>query len=90
MMAWTTRSSLFVNWRRAAPRSCAKTPGVAKYYAEKFGRSGLQLRVLSDPKFTIDPNQAAYYILQRGRPILRTMRSWNKCANDLHWFMPAV
>jgi hypothetical protein len=37
------------------------------YYLEKFGRSDLQSRVLSDPKFTIQSGQQTYFILQRGR-----------------------
>lgn len=44
-----------------------ETPGVVRYYTEKFGRTDLQSRVLSDPDFTV-PNQVpAYFILQRGR-----------------------
>lgn len=44
-----------------------ETPGVVRYYTEKFGRTDLQSRVLSDPNFSV-PNQApAYFILQRGR-----------------------
>ena len=45
----------------------SETPGVIRYYSEKFGRADLQSRVLSDPDFTV-PNQApAFFILQRGR-----------------------
>ncbi len=44
-----------------------ETPGVVRYYLEKFGRTDLQSRVLSDPNFTV-PNEApAYFILQEGR-----------------------
>src|SRR5258707_4655756 len=38
-----------------APRNATivtETPGVVRYYTEKFGRTDLQSRVLSDPKFT--------------------------------------
>ena len=44
-----------------------ETPGVVRYYIEKFGRKDLQSQVLSDPDFTV-PNQApVYFVLQRGR-----------------------
>ena len=44
-----------------------EAPGVVRYYTEKFGRSDIQSRVLSDPDFSV-PNQApAFFILQRGR-----------------------
>jgi hypothetical protein len=45
----------------------SEAPGVVRYYTEKFGRTDLQSRVLSDPDFSV-PNQApAFFILQRGR-----------------------
>jgi 4-amino-4-deoxy-L-arabinose transferase-like glycosyltransferase len=44
-----------------------ETPGVARYYLEKYGRADLQSHVLSDPHFTLDPQQESYIILQRGR-----------------------
>jgi len=45
-----------------------ETPGVVRYYLEKFGRTDLQSRVLSDPSFTITgAEQGAYVILQNGR-----------------------
>lgn len=53
-----------------APRNATivnETPGVVRYYTEKFSRTDLQSRVLSDPKFTVTDNEAAYVILQRGR-----------------------
>ncbi len=53
-----------------APRDAAivtETPGVVRYYTEKFGRTDLQSRVLSDPKFTVSETGPAYVILQRGR-----------------------
>ncbi len=53
-----------------APRSATivtETPGVVRYYTEKLGRTDLQSRVLSDPKFTVTEQGSAYVILQRGR-----------------------
>lgn len=44
-----------------------ETPGVVRYYTEKFGRTDLQSRVLSDPDFTVTNQAPAYFILQRGR-----------------------
>ena len=52
-----------------APREAtiiSETPGVVRYYTEKFGRADLQVRTLSDPN--VSPSQAnAFFILQRGR-----------------------
>jgi len=53
-----------------APRDATivtETPGVVRYYTEQFGRTDLQSRVLSDPKFTVSETGSAYVILQRGR-----------------------
>jgi hypothetical protein len=53
-----------------APRNAtivAETPGVVRYYTEKFGRADLQSRVLSDPKFTVSETTSSYILLQRGR-----------------------
>ncbi len=44
-----------------------EAPGVVLYYIEKLGRKDLQVRVLSDPKYTISDQGSAYVILQRGR-----------------------
>jgi hypothetical protein len=45
-----------------------ETPGVARYYLQKFGRSDLQSRVLSDAKFNLaDAPKPSYIIIQRGR-----------------------
>jgi hypothetical protein len=45
-----------------------ETPGVVAYYLEKFGRTDLQSRVLSDASFKIaDAPLPTYFILQRGR-----------------------
>jgi hypothetical protein len=53
-----------------APRQAlivTETPGVVGYYLEKFGRTDLQSRVLSDSQFTVSDQPPAYFILQRGR-----------------------
>jgi hypothetical protein len=53
-----------------APRDAtvvSETPGVLRYYTEKLGRTDLQSRVLSDPKYTVSQSEPAYVILQRGR-----------------------
>ena len=45
----------------------SETPGVVRYYTEKFGRTDIQSRVLSDPDFTVPAQGPAFFILQRGR-----------------------
>ena len=53
-----------------APRNAnivTETPGVVRYYTETFGRTDLQSRVLSDPKYSVSEAEPAYVILQRGR-----------------------
>jgi hypothetical protein len=56
---------------RNAPQGAVmvhETPGVAGYYLEKFGRTDLESRVLSDPNFKLDEIYLpTYIILQRGR-----------------------
>ncbi|HEV7902410.1 MAG TPA: glycosyltransferase family 39 protein [Pyrinomonadaceae bacterium] len=45
-----------------------ETPGVARYYLQKFSRADLNSRVLSDPAFEFgETPRPAYVILQRGR-----------------------
>jgi hypothetical protein len=46
-----------------------ETPGVARYYLEKYGRTDLKSRALSEQGFTLagDAPAPAYFILQRGR-----------------------
>jgi uncharacterized membrane protein YhaH (DUF805 family) len=44
-----------------------ETQGVVRYYLEKYGRTDLQSRVLSDANYNVDPQQETYIILQRGR-----------------------
>jgi uncharacterized membrane protein YhaH (DUF805 family) len=56
---------------RVAPRGAIvahETPGVVRYYLDRFGRADLQPRVISDARF--DARQApaaAFVIVQRGR-----------------------
>jgi hypothetical protein len=55
----------------AAPQGALivnETPGVVRYYLEKYGRTDLQSRVLSDANFKVTGDeQNAYVILQNGR-----------------------
>jgi hypothetical protein len=45
-----------------------ETPGVARYYLEKFGRTDLQSRAISDASFDVrDAPEHAFVIVQRGR-----------------------
>ena len=45
-----------------------ETPGVVRYYLEKYGRTDLQSRVLSDSRFMLTGEEpAAYVIFQTGR-----------------------
>ncbi len=45
-----------------------ETPGVARYYLQKYGRTDLQSRVFSDEQFAVaDVSHPAYFIIQRGR-----------------------
>lgn len=45
-----------------------ETPGVVRFYLEKYGRTDLQSRVLSDPAFTLTGDEPeAYVIYQKGR-----------------------
>lgn len=45
-----------------------ETPGVVRYYLEKFGRTDLRSRVISDPRFDAARADAPLFvILQRGR-----------------------
>jgi hypothetical protein len=59
----------FVAERAPARAAVAhETPGVARYYLQKFNRTDLDSRVLSDPAFRLeDASHPAYVILQRGR-----------------------
>jgi len=45
----------------------SETPGALRYYSEKFGRTDLQSKVLSDPAFSPSENIPTYVVLQRGR-----------------------
>jgi hypothetical protein len=44
-----------------------ETPGVARHYLEKFGRTDLRSRVISDSQFDATNESNAFVILQRGR-----------------------
>ncbi|MBC7932289.1 MAG: glycosyltransferase family 39 protein, partial [Rubrivivax sp.] len=45
-----------------------ETPGVVRYYLERFGRTDLRPRTISDPQFDVAREVApVYVILQRGR-----------------------
>ena len=55
-----------------APRGSTvvhETPGVVRYYLERYGRTDLGTRVLSDADFKLDDSmpRPAYFIIQRGR-----------------------
>ena len=54
-----------------APRGATivhETPGVARYYLRKYGRTDLQSRTLSDPQLGVqNAPRPAYFIIQRGR-----------------------
>jgi len=54
-----------------APRGATvahETPGVVRYYLERYGRTDLQSRAISDPRFDVAREAAhVYAILQRGR-----------------------
>jgi len=56
---------------RDAPQGATivgETPAVFRYYLEKFGRTDLQSRVLSDPGFDLaSVHKPAYVIIQNGR-----------------------
>ena len=44
-----------------------ETHGVTRYYLEKYARTDLKSRVISEQEFTLDGEAPAYFILQRGR-----------------------
>jgi hypothetical protein len=53
-----------------APRNAnivSETPGVVRYYTEKFGRTDLQSHVLSDPNYAPSTEAPGFVILQKGR-----------------------
>lgn len=58
---------------RHAPQNAtivSETPGLVRYYTEKFGRGDLKSQVLSDPKYTPSSQEPTFVILQRGRTYL--------------------
>lgn len=67
-----------------APRNAlivTETPGVAGYYLEKFGRTDLQSRVLSDSQFTVSDKEPAYFILQTGRTYFENQNKMQEVRN---------
>ncbi len=48
----------------------SETPGLVRYYTEKFGRRDLRSQVLSDPKYTPSGQEPTFVILQKGRTYL--------------------
>ena len=44
-----------------------EAPGVVRYYTEKFSRTDLTSRALSDPDYAVPDQAQTYFILQRGR-----------------------
>jgi hypothetical protein len=48
----------------------SETPGLVRYYTEKFGRGDLKSQVLSDPKYTPSSQEPTFVILQKGRTYL--------------------
>jgi hypothetical protein len=58
-----------------------ETPGVARYYLQKFARPDLDSRVLSDPAFNFNETgttRPAYVILQRGRTYFENREKMNE------------
>ncbi len=45
----------------------SEVPGVVGYYLEKFGRTDLQSRVLSDPQYAPSAQEPTWIIMQKGR-----------------------
>ena len=52
----------------------SETPGLVRYYIEKFGRSDLQPHVLSDPNYTPSSEAPTFVILQKGRTYLENQK----------------
>lgn len=55
-----------------------ETPGVVRYYLERFGRADLQSHVLSDPNFAVPSQESTYFILQRGRTYFENQDKMNQ------------
>ena len=56
-----------------------ETPGVMRYYLQKFNRTDLDSRVLSDPAFRLaDAPRPAYIIIQRGRTYFENREKMNE------------
>ena len=61
----------------------SETPGVVRYYLEKFGRTDLQARVLSDANYTVPEQGQAFIILQRGRTYFENQDKMNQVRERL-------
>lgn len=48
----------------------SETPGLVRYYTQKFGRADLKSQVLSDPNYTPSGQEPTFVILQKGRTYL--------------------
>jgi hypothetical protein len=71
-----------------APRGATlvhETPGVVRYYLQRFDRTDLQTRALSDPKLQIDDaTRPAYFIIQRGRTYFENRAKMDEVRARLH------
>jgi len=56
----------------------SETPGVVRYYLQRYGRTDLQPRVLSDPAFNLEMQQESFFILQRGRTYFENREKMEK------------
>lgn len=67
---------------RDAPRGAViagETPAVFRYYLERFGRTDLKSRVLSDPRFELATvERPAYIIIQKGRTYFENREKMNE------------
>ncbi|HWC78256.1 MAG TPA: glycosyltransferase family 39 protein [Blastocatellia bacterium] len=55
---------------KSAPRGAliaSEIPGVVQYYLEKYDRTDIRSEIISHPDFSIERDQPAYVLLQRGR-----------------------
>jgi hypothetical protein len=62
-----------------------ETPGVVSYYLEKFGRTDIQSRVLSDADFKLaDATPSTYIVLQRGRTYFENQEKMKEVRATFH------
>ena len=73
---------------KTAPQGASiahETPGVVAYYLEKFGRTDLQSRVLSDASFNLEGAPTpTYFILQRGRTYFENQEKMKEVRARFH------